>query len=280
MINFLQITAEGAIWVVLSMLLLLVSKYIYGFRMPFNTDEELKKSNLSFSVALSGYLLGIVLILIAAFMGPSKGFVTDLSSFTQYSLLGIVLLNVSRWVSDKLILDRFDDIKEIIEDKNVGTGAVHFGSHIASALIVAGAIHGEGGGIISAITFFALGQIALILFTKLYDVITPYDIHAEIESDNAAVGIAFGGNLIALGIILINGMAGNFINWQHDLISFGINALVAFAYLPLVRIIIGKLIIPGVKLNESLQNDRDVAVGFIEMVMAVSFALILAFMLF
>lgn len=280
MINFLQITAEGAVWVVLSMLLLLVSKYIYGFRMPFNTDEELKKSNLAFSVALSGYLLGIVLILIAAFMGPSKGFVTDLSSFTQYSLLGIVLLNVSRWVSDKLILDRFDDIKEIIEDKNVGTGAVHFGSHIASALIVAGAIHGEGGGIISAIAFFALGQIALILFTKLYDVITPYDIHAEIESDNAAVGVSFGGNLIALGIILINGMAGNFINWQHDLISFGINALVAFAYLPLVRIIIGKLIIPGVKLNESLQNDRDVAVGFIEMAMAVSFALILAFMLF
>ena len=63
-------------------------------------------------------------------------------------------------VNDKIILHNFKNVKELVDDKNVGAGAVQAGSYIASGLIIAGSIHGEGGGLLTAIAFFVLGQVA------------------------------------------------------------------------------------------------------------------------
>lgn len=279
MANFLHTGSESFIWIVLSLILLIISKFIYGFKMSFNIDEELKKSNMAFALAIGGYFIGIVIILIAAFIGPSKGFIPDLKAFLSYSFIGIILLNISRLISDKCILYKFCDIKEIVEDRNIGTGVVHFGSHIASALIVAGAIHGEGGSFLSALAFFSVGQLALIAYSKIYNAILPYDLHDEIEKDNAAVGIAFAGNLIALGIIVMNGMVGDFTSWKHDFLIFCINVLLAFILLPIFRIFIGKIIIPKINLNKALAEDRNSAAAFIEMTSMICFALIVYFVL-
>lgn len=279
MSNLVYLIIEELGFVGLSIGLLWLAKIVRDLISPIKLDNELNKSNLAAIIAIAGYFAGITAVLIGAFLGPSKGLRHDILNFLGYGVLGIVLMNISAWVNDKLILYKFCDIKEICVDRNVGTGMVHFGAYLASGLIIAGAIHGEGGGVHTALVFYLLGQVALILFTWVYDKITPYNLHEEIEIDNVAVGTAFGGTFVALGLILMKGTMGNFLSWQSNLCQFGTYTLVAIVLLPLLRLIYDKIFIPKTNLNEAVTSEQNIAAGVLEMVFAICIVLLFFFML-
>ncbi|MCG8487682.1 MAG: DUF350 domain-containing protein [Chromatiales bacterium] len=255
-----------------------ISKWAANKFTPYDINTEIsEKHNKAISISLSGYLIAVSIIFASALVGPSQGIVQDLLLVGGYSVVGIILLNISRVINDKLILYKFQNRSELVDDQNEGTGAVVAGSFIASGLVVAGAVHGEGGGIDTAIAFFAIGQLVLILFSKVYNLITPYDIHDEIEKDNVAAGVAFGGTLIALGIILMNGASGNFISWGENLSRFALVSCGAFILLPVFRYIMDKVLIPYYDLNHEIHNDRNIGAGILEFVMVVCFASIVFF---
>ena len=147
-----------------------------------------------------------------------------------YALGGILFLNSGRKLLDRLVLRQFSIYKELVEDRNVGTGAVLCGGYIATALILAGGIYGEippesafagaWTGPITALIYFIVGQVTLVLFSIFYQLITKYDIHAEIEKDNVAAGVAFGGNMIALGILLLKATAHHFESFTASLTEY------------------------------------------------------------
>jgi len=269
---------HGVSLILLYLLILLLSKMINDYFTPYKIDEELhEKDNVALATSMAGYLGATTIIFVGSLLGPSKGILEDLMAVGGYSLLGIALLNLSRMINDRFILNQFSNVKEIIEDRNVGTGAVQFGSYFASGLIVAGSIHGEGGGIHTLLVFFVLGQIALILFTKIYNWITPFCLHDEIELDNIAAGVAFGGTLIAVGIILMKGASGNFVDWGHNLSVFAMDVLLIFILLPMVRFFFDKMMMPKASLDREIQHDRNLGAGLLEMVGAISFSVILLF---
>ena len=131
------------VYSVLSLLILFivvftVAKMVNELLTPYNIDEQLTENdNFAMAVSLSGYMLAVVIIYAGSLMGPSKGFFQDLLNVGGYSLLGIVLLNVSRLINDKLILRKFCNVKEIIEDRNAGVASVQMGSYVSSSLIIA-----------------------------------------------------------------------------------------------------------------------------------------------
>ncbi len=270
------IISSSLIFLVLSFIIILLAQVIFYLIVPYNPREQIKNNNLAVGVSVAGYFIAIVAIIVGASIGSAGDFVKDLLDFGYYSVLGIVLLNISKFINDKLILPKFCITKEIVEDKNVGTAAVVFGSFLASGLIIGGSISGQGGGIISAMAFFALGQLALILFSKIYNLLLPYCIHDEIEKDNVAVGIAFGGTLIALSIILLKGVSGDFSNWIADLSNFGIEVLAGIILLPTVRVLFDKILIPKVKLNDALKQG-NVTVGVLEAITVISIAIVYLF---
>ncbi len=270
----------GVYFFVLFLIVILLSKTINDFLTPYKIDSELtQKDNFALSLSIGGYFAAVTIIFIGSVTGPSQGIIKDLLCVGKYSLIGIILLNISRFVNDKLILYKFSNIKEIITDKNEGTGVVLFGSYVASGLIVAGAISGEGGGIVTAIVFFVLGQAGLIIFSWFYNFITPFDIHEEIENNNIAAGVAFGGTLIAVGIILMNGTCGNFISWKHNLNVFALNASAVIIFIPVIRFFFDKLIIPKSSLNHEIATDKNIGAGFLETVMVIGFAAIIFFII-
>ncbi len=271
---------HGISLILLFMLILLISKAANDFFTPYKLDEELhEKDNVALATSIAGYLSATTVIFIGALLGPTKGILADLMNVGGYALLGIVLLNLSHEINDRFILHRFCNVKEIIEDRNIGAGAVQFGSYMASGLVVAGSIHGEGGGIGSILVFYILGQAALILFTAFYNWITPFDIHDEIEQDNAAVGVAFGGTLTAVGIILMKGASGDFVSWGHNLSIFVMDAALIFILLPVVRFFFDKVIMPRTSLDHEIQHDRNLGAGFLEVIGAISFSIILLFVM-
>jgi uncharacterized membrane protein YjfL (UPF0719 family) len=140
---------------------------------------------------------------------------------------------------------------------------------------VAGAINGQGGGLLTALAFFFAGQVVLVLFGFIYQFFTRYDIHAEIEDDNIAAGIAFCGALIAIGIVLGHASAGEFINWSANMTTFASEAAIVVILIPLVRLCFDKITFSKVDLNHEISVDRNVGAAILEASAMIAFASIL-----
>ncbi len=228
----------------------------------FHVHEELiGNKNTALALALVGYYFGLVFAIGGAIVGPSHGVVDDVLDLFIYGILAIVLLNISTIVSDRLILYRFRNTKEIIQDQNAGTGIAVGGVYAATGIILFGAVSGEGGTIWTAIGFWGLGQVALILTAFMYDWITPYSIHDEIEKDNVSVGVSFAGALLAMGNILRYAVSGDFFSWQDHLMTFGSMALVGLVALPIIRLATDKVLLPGTTIAAELVEHEQPNLG-------------------
>lgn len=238
--------------------LFVLGKFVYGlFHKNIDIQDELvEKDNFAFAISHTGYFIGLLLAIGSAIVGSSEGIVEDLIDIFMYGSLAILLLNISILINDKLILPHFNVNKEIIDDQNIGTGVIEAANSIAIGLILFGAISGEGGNITTGLAFWVIGQAALILASKIYDIITPYSVHDHIEKDNAAVGIGFAGALIAIGNIVSHAISGDFNNWNESLEFIGIDLLIGFAFLPIIRIATDKLLLPGQNLTDEIINQE------------------------
>jgi uncharacterized membrane protein YjfL (UPF0719 family) len=272
--------AKTAAFVALYFVLFLLAKWFKDFLTPYKLNIELtQKDNLAVALTMSGYYLATVAIFIGALVGPSSGFVEDFMLVGWYSILGLIFLNVSRYINDKVILHKFSNAKQLIDEHNSAIGAVQFGTYIATGLIAGAAVAGTGGGVITAVVFFILGQISLLLFSVIYDFFTPYSIHEELEKKNIAAGAALGGTIIALGIIVMNGVSGDFIGWKDNITRLITVNVMAFIFLPLIRFFMDKLIIPGSDLNHEIVKDKNLGAGLLEATVSISFSIVLASLL-
>ncbi|MBU2631280.1 MAG: DUF350 domain-containing protein, partial [Proteobacteria bacterium] len=146
---------------------------------------------------------------------------------------------------------------------NTAVGMVEAGMYLATGFILKGAISGTGGtflqGIASAILFFILGQLALLIFGFLYELITPFNVRNQIKDNNLAAGIGLGGILIALGIILMASISGPFTGWANDIAGFGIYTVYGIVMLLVFRAVVDKILLPTTNIATEVEQDRNVA---------------------
>lgn len=249
-------------------LLFFIAKFAYDLtHRRFNLKKQLVEAdNLAMAITMTGYFFGVVFAMSGVILGPSAGLWNDLFDLYFFGLIGIALLLISAKINDKIILRHFDNVKEIIEDQNAGTGAIEAGNHIAVGLMIGGALSGQNGDIWTALAFWGLGQLALIVIAIGYNFILPFDLHKEVEKDNVAVGVAFAGVLIALGNIVRLGVGGDFYSWSENLAQFGIYVGLCMVLLPVLRVITDVLLLPGAKLTDELVNQEkpNIGAGLIE----------------
>ena len=288
-LNVLEQIPGGLAYVVMGAVVIAIARLAQDLTTPYHIHEQLDdKDNVALAASISGYYLGVILIFLGGLYQPFIVIADDNLGFTAeywreagivfaYSLAGIIVLNISRVVVDKLVLRDFNTEDEIIRDRNAGTGAVEFAVYVSVGLIIAGAISGEGGGPLAALAFFLLGLAALILYTLIYEWTTPFDIHEQIENDNAAVGVALAGNLIAIGIVVFKAVFGEFTGWADSLAGFAIYAVLGFVLLYAVRFAVDKALFPRVNISDELANDRNLGAAFIESAALISVSLILFF---
>ncbi len=224
-------------------------------------EELVEKDNAAIALTVTGHYMGLVLAIGGSIVGPHVDIISDLLDLAIYGILGIILLNISWFICDKIMLRHFKVSDELIRDRNQGTGAVIAGMNIASGFIIFGAIQGEGGSIYTAMVYWALGQLVLVLGGLIFNWITPYDIHVEIEKDNVAVGVGFGGALTAIGATIGLSAKYDFYSWQESLTEFLIYAVIGLVLLPVVRFLTDKILIPSVKLTDEIANQEEPNVG-------------------
>lgn len=250
-----------------SLVLLWVGKLTFKlFKPSLRVDHELvEKDNLAFSFAYVGYFAGLILAIGSAVYGDSFGLATDLIDMAIFGVLAIVLLHLSSIIMDKVTLRQFSVWKEITEDRNVGMGVIEGANYLASGLIIFGAITGESGdlvfGIYTALAYWAIGQVIILFTAWLYNKMVSYDIHDQIERDNIAVGVGFAGALIAIANLIRNGLMGDFDNWIDTCLEVGYEAGLGLLFLPIIRLLVDKILLPGRKLSDEIANQEKPNVG-------------------
>jgi uncharacterized membrane protein YjfL (UPF0719 family) len=291
-IDILQAFPRGLVFVGLGLVVLVLAKLARDLVTSYRIDEEVgEKQNLAVSLRLTGYLAGVIIVFLGAlYQGPTlvgpDGFGFDLAYGQEvlrvflYSLAGIVALNLVRLLMDRVILYKFKLEEEVVGGQNVGAGAAEFGMYVATGLMIAGAVAGEGTGTelnaaLIALAFFGLGLALLVVFALFYQLTTPYDIHSEIEGNNTAVGIAFGGNLVAIGLVTLKAVFGDFAGWGESIAAFLIFGVIGFALLYVMRLLIDLLLLPKIKVSQALATGRNSGVALIESGVVISSALIL-----
>jgi uncharacterized membrane protein YjfL (UPF0719 family) len=286
---------------------LLLARVLYAKLAAYDVDGQLTEAdNPAVGTAMFGFLGGITAVLVAllsteAAQGlTSEGMQWDLFELAIYGILAIVLLKIAGWINDKFILKGFENQKELVDDRNVGVGAVLGGSYLASGLILAGSLTGRvddavltegskwaqlGQEMGIALAFFVIGQVALILFALLYQVVQSQDVLHEIERDyeidgqffggNAAAGMAFGGNLLAFSLVLYAGASADFTSWAENLAAFGVASLVGLVLLPTWRLFVDHIMLPKADLAKEIYEDRNVNAALLETVCVLALALII-----
>lgn len=265
--EFSFIVYDAVIYIALAFAIFLLGKLTYQFlHKSISIKEELvKKDNLAFSLSHVGYFIGLLLAIGSAIVGPSNGLVNDVIEISIYGVLAIILLNLSVFMTDKILLRGFSVKKEIIDDQNAGMGVIEGAVSVASGLIIFGAVSGESenlvSGISSAIVFWLLGQVALILTSRAYNLITPYNVHDQIEKDNVAVGIGFAGALIAMANLIRFGLTGDFESWTISLSEAGLEVVAGLILLPAMRYLADKILLPGECLTDEIVNQEHPNIG-------------------
>ena len=308
-IDSLQAFPRGLVFVAEGLIVLALAKFAKdAVTRHYRVDEEVTtKNNLAMALRLSGYFIAVILVFLGVLFQPSPGggwfsyaalselsevdrlgFTWDLGEEALrvflYSLAGIVALNLVRVLFDRLILYKFHLEKEVVEDQNVGAGAAEFGMYVATGLLIAGAVAGgtgtdntlgEGEAALVALAFFGMGLVLLTVFALAYEFTTPFNIHDEIERDNPAVGIALGGNLIAIGMVTLKAVFGDFVGWGESIASFLVFGVLGFALLYAMRLLVDFVLLPTVRVSQVIGSGHNIGVALIESAVVISSALIL-----
>ena len=270
--------SEGVLFLLVSLFMIYVAKVVHDLLSPYNLAKELTgHDNKAVALSFAGYIYGVGLILFGVITNGGEESVASLStniiSVVGWGTGGILFLILARLINDNILLRNFCNTKELVEDRNVGTGAVECGSFIGSALIIHAALTGEDrglvAGIVSTVIYFIMGQIGFLIFGFLYGKTLRFDLHDEIEKDNVSAGVSFGFNLVAIGLLL-----SGFIKHSDSITGFFIWLIFTAFLLFSSRYLVDKFILPGDLLDEEISRDHNWGASLVEGASAILIALI------
>lgn len=271
-------TSPAILYFAVGLGLVLLAKPLKGLTTRYHLSEELTKhDNKAVGVATAGYIFGVLTIIRGVLIsgGNHDTLGRDLISVAAWTVISLALLLSSAWINRKFLLNRFEMHKELITDRNVGTGSVLAGTYIGTAFIASASISGTTGGgfvmeILDTLVFFVIGQLGFILLGAVYQRTCGYNVHDEIERDNEGAGIAFGATLVALAI-LISGQ----IRRGDSLVALAVWIPISLLVLLGSRWLVDLIILPDARLHDEIARDRNWGVALIEGAAAIGIALLL-----
>jgi uncharacterized membrane protein YjfL (UPF0719 family) len=245
-------------------------------RSVYDADREIAQSqNLAIALRRSGLYLGVAIGMLGALSGGGSGFAADVVEMALEGGAMVVFLFIAQAITDAVVVPGIKNA-EALRDGNVAVGLVEFGVSVATGLVAYGSFAGEGGGLLSAVVFFALGQVALIVLAVVYERMTPYHVVEEVRGGNVAAGLMLGGMLLAFGFILNSSLSGNFVGWTEDLLGFAASAGMGIVLLLLLQWPIDRLFLPGTTLRNEIETSPNPAAVAVAVAVKTALALVIS----
>ncbi len=267
--------------IVTTMALLAAARLANQFLMKKIISEELTTgNNAALGIAMAGYLFGVLLIITDVLSGEGHGdWIKDTIGVAVYGVFGIIFLLFVGAFEMRLILSA--KALDATRENNIAAGIVLAGSYISTSQIIAATVSGEGSGgnAVTAIVFFLVGQVSLLLITYLYRFLTKYDDASEIMNGNCAAGLSYAGLMMGVAIVVGQAIRGDFTDYLSSLIDYGAALVVICAFYPVRQVFVQSLLLGGSlkfyggRLDEEIARDRNLGAGVIEAATYISTAL-------
>ena len=184
-------------------------------------------------------------------------------------LLALLLV---RYLVDFVVLLRVDNTDELMRG-NVALGVVEAGFYLGFGFILNGSLTGESAtlaqGIASTVVFGLLGLGVVIAVFWLHEAVTPWHIRNDIRDGKLTAAYEAAGVLTSVGIVVREGVAGDFTGWGDDLVAFFSTAIFAVATLYLFRWLANRLILRGLPIRRIQESDLAGASAFSAVIMVV-----------
>ncbi len=272
--------------------MLVVARFLNQAMMKTNLTAVItEEDSIAPGIALSGYLFGVVQITTEVLTGEgSHNLLLDIGLVALYGIGGILLLALLSTVGIKVLhgIDYLDEIRK----GNVAVGIMAAGRFIATSCVIAAAVSGEntgenpiaketvGGTALASVVFFLIGQVSLIVLTRLFRLLTSYDDTKEILSGNVAAALSYAGLMIGIGIAVQDGIKGEFTGYINGLLYYGKAMLVVLAFYPIRQFLVQGIVLGvgfspyGGALDKEISVDRNISVGVIEATSYIATALL------
>lgn len=234
---------------------------------------NLQSRTVALSLRQSGLFLGSAIALFGVIHGSSRGYLMDLQLTAGYGIFATLAIIASLFINNKLILPRMNNKNEILGN-NLAVGISEFGTAVGTGLIMMGAMTGDGS-LLTAVVFFLLGQVMLVFISYIYELITPYSVVDAVKNNNLSAGIMLGGVQIAMGVLLSHAVAGDFVDWSHDLTAFAISAVSGVVLIALIfNKFVDKIFLPNININEEIKEGSHEGDIILAAVVKISLAIL------
>jgi len=244
-----------------------VSGKIEGYD-PVN--EMLLRDNPALALRYALFAIAVVFAVLGIFdrvQGDSGAWL-----FTQNALLAVILIYLSRYLNDWLILYHFSHNREVVQEKNSAVAVVEGATYLASAYVIAEAFYDWENGPWIALVWFFIGQLMLILLAFLYR-LAGKGVDAALDDQNLAVGISLAGFLLSGGMVCGAVISGPSQGWRSDILTVAAY-LGAWVLLMLVaHLISDKLAFRSSRLGEEVMEQRNIAAALFKAVIFIAVTL-------
>lgn len=272
--------SDWTIWLYLlqALVFLWVGSRIYGFLRKIDLSHHLtSEDNPALAISYGGFMAALGVVIASVILSPSPAELSwgrELMSSVVWTAGSLVLLVAALFVNDFVIFPKFKNRKEILEDHNAGLAVVEAATFLGTALLIRGSLSEQIGPVALGepwltLLYFVVGQALFLLYSRVYPRVAALDLHGELEKDNPAVGLAFGGSLLAFALLLAKA------KMNYDAIpSVVMLALGYLLILGLLRLLVHLLFSGKVSLSRELTEDRNWGVGLLEAIISLVIALI------
>lgn len=273
--------SPGFIQFLIALAFILPAKALLGLTTRYHLSEELtEKDNKAVALATSGFIAGTFIVAYGVMTSnPSAAEnLTWLQSAVDTALWTAVTLSLvlaSAWINRRMLLHGIDLHHELIEDQNIGAGAVLAGTYIGTAIISGASVYGTTGAglgveLLDTLIYFVIGQLGFLLMGKWYARMCGFDFKNALRDDNAGAGIAFATTLVALAILI----AGQ-IRRSDSLPALVVWIPLAALLLTACRHVADLVMLPKARFGEEIARDRNWGVSILEAATAIGCAWLL-----
>ena len=132
-----SIVTAIAFWTLGQTVLVLIGKY-YNLITKYNIHEYIEKDNVAVGIGFAGALIGIGNLLRAASAENFISWEENLMTFTLYMLVGLILLPVSRILTDRILLPGRSLADELVNQvkPNQGAAFLEASSYIGASFLI------------------------------------------------------------------------------------------------------------------------------------------------